>query len=380
MLRSHTIKAQFPVEKTSVSDCACKVKDIRTRNVTVITTIERNPYEDFIFKKSQVKQFAGCGHICVPTWRQIDGITYADECRVCASMYKESQLESSIRRGKMKILVPIGSISYSSKTINMYYCAHANIHADDCACISVSCAPASCSIRRKKSHQLPRTKSCSQVFFACEDDLFECTGKCRGGLLQCWNAHLSDDYPIYKCITAVLLTYGLRFDNALPIYETTVPIAYNAQYKIAIVCYKNDQSRAEVENILHALGTLYVRAIFSISYREVNELLPMSLFGHRREYSIACNIMESFVALAQQIMSNVKDRESVAQLTPESYVHIIKKIQSGRLIDCKDVETPAFRALTIDDYKESSELIRPEPCEYETIPNVRMRRACSSRL
>lgn len=375
MRRSYT----FRVSKDSIHASKSPQQEYG-RKMTFIAPIDRNSYEDFLIAKTQVKQFAGCGHICVPVSRNVDGVLYTDECRICASMYNGSQLESSIKRGKMKMLISIGEeyINYSATTINAYYCAHTNLHADSCDCTNTSCAPTHCRNKRKHAQLLPQTKSCSQVFFACEHDLFACSGERRGGILQCWNAHLSDEYPIYKCIVALLLVYGLRFDNALPIRETSVPIAYNSQLKIAIICYENERVRTELENILRTLGTRYIRTIYTIDYRKVNEMLPMFLFEHRRDFAVACDITEKMAKLARQIISCAKDRESLN--TESSYSRIIEKIQSGQLIKVEDLKDDTIRALTIDDYKEHTELIKPTPCEYETIPNVRMRlarlRAC----
>ena len=342
----------------------------RARHVAVIAPIDHNPYDGFIIKRAQVAQFAGCGHICVPTTRTVKGEPFADECRICASMYNGSQLESSMRHGKMKILIPVGAICYSPTTINMYYCAHTNLHADDCACANTSCAPAGCARKRKDAQLLPRAKSCSQVFFACERDLIACSGEKRGGILQCWNAHLSDEFPVYKCIVALLLVFGLRFDDALPLQETSIPIAYNAQYKIAVACYEHAHERAEVKSVLHALG---IETVFAISYREVNELLPMHLFGHRRSYAIACDIVDSMRKLAECVLKCALTRAEIDALLPKDFTRLTEKVQSGRLISREDVAAPSFRELTIDDYKEHTELIKIEPCGYAVIPNVRMR-------
>ena len=221
-------------------------------------------------------------------------------------------------------------------TIMRFHCAQQHKHYDNCQCEHAHSSPGEYKCKRG---------TCSQYFYSTIHDLQRASSLPMGHAC-CWTAHISDDIPIYKCITALEIVTGMRFDFPI-LARDGLRVGYNPDLRLAIVYNRNDPGK-DIRTIQRAFRTGGCPCILRIDPDVVIREWAGPLPSNRCRRDVAEHIALSIVALAFHIVSAMRAQslrttipsgtfsvDHVASFRSESWARfeiLTRRIQSGRLL------------------------------------------------
>lgn len=274
------------------------------------------------------RRFHPCAHISVPMYvpiqEQLESV-----CALCCAVHDGQSLEALINKPQLRIEIDDDHPYCGPHTIMRFYCAQSRKHRDECVCARADLLPGKTGCK---------PGPCSQYFYATIHDFQTFTGSTTRELAGCWNAHVSDLRPIYKCLVAMELTTGIRFDYPIHVQDG-LRAGYNPHLHAAIVCAQHNSER-DVQAIHHAFPQNMPK-ICVIDPSVVNDHWKGTLPPNRCDPFAAASVVARIITLASIIARQFGIADKVTEFSDdhERVARLENKVRAGRLLTSADIDT-----------------------------------------